>query len=116
MYPLLLSYIEAKHNGRQYIRFIEKQINWILDESGHYHWKTCDDVYQTYLEEWKNKHTLAHRARGLLVIKRFDLESQMPDGRKHYHKPSNYAYLSEEFKLFIDMFRNVVKGKTNKSY
>jgi integrase len=115
-YPLLLSYMEAKHYGRQYIRFIEKEINWILDKSENYGWKTYDDVYQTYAEKWKNKHTLANRTRGLLVIKRFDLESQMPDGRKHYHKPSNYDYLSEEFKLFIDAFRNAIKGKTNKSY
>jgi integrase len=115
-YPVLLSYMEAKSYGKQYIRFIEKEINWILDESESCDWKTYDDIYQAYVDKWKNKHTLANRTRGLLVIKRFDLESQMPDGRKHYRKPSNYDYLSEEFKLFIETFLNAVKPETNKSY
>jgi len=115
-YPLLLSYMQAKNYGMQYIRFIEKEINWILNESQSYNWKTYDDIYQTYVEIWENKHTLANRTRGLLVIKRFDLEAQMPDGKKHYQKPSNYDHLSEEFKLFIRTFRNAVKQKSNKSY
>jgi site-specific recombinase XerD len=108
--------MQAKNYGRQYIRFIEKEINWILDESESCDWKTYDDVYHAYVDKWKNKHTLTSRIRGLLVIKRFDLESQMPDGRKHFHKPSNYDYLSEEFKLFIETFRNAVKLETNTSY
>ena len=115
-YPLLLSYMQTKNYGKQYIKFIEKEINWILDESESRNWKTYDDIHQTYVDKWTNKHTLANRVRGLLVIKRFDLESQMPDGRKHYRKPSNYDYLSEEFKLFIGTFRNAVKQEQNKSY
>lgn len=114
-YPLLISYMEAKCYSKQYIRFIKKEINWILDESGHYHWKTYDDVYQTYVEKWKNKHTLANRLRGLLVIRRFALESKMPDGLKHAHKLSNYDFLHPEYKSFIDAYRNVVRSKTENS-
>lgn len=115
-YPLLLSYMQANNYGRQYIRFIEKEINWILDESKNYRWETYNDVYQVYIDKWRNRYTLANRLRGLLVIKRFDLESQMPDGGKHYHKPSNYHYLAKEFRLFIKTFRNAVKQETNTSY
>ena len=96
-YPLLISYMESKGYTRQYIRFIEKEINWILNESGRYHRKTYDDVYQTYVEKWTNKHTLANRLRGWLVIKRFALESAMPDGSRHAHRPSNYDFLCSEF-------------------
>ncbi len=115
-YPLLLSYMQAKNYGKQYIKFIEKEINWILNESENRNWKTYNDIHQTYVDKWTNKYTLANRIRGLLVIKRFDLEAQMPDGRKHYRKPSNYDNLSEEFKLFIGAFRNTVKQEQNKSY
>jgi hypothetical protein len=108
--------MQARNYSKQYIRFIEKEIKWILDESESYDWKTYDDIYQAYVDKWKNKHTLANRTRGLLVIKRFDLESQMPDGRKHFHKPSNYDHLSGEFKMFIGTFRNAVRLETNKSY
>ena len=115
-YPLLISYMESKGYSRQYIRFIEKEINWILDESGRYHWKTYDDVYQTYVEKWTNKNTLAGRLGGWLVIKRFALESAMPDGSRHAHRPSNYDFLCSEFKGFIDKYRNVVKSMPEKSW
>jgi len=115
-YSLLLSYMETMNYGKQYIRFIEKEINWILKESEHYKWKTYDDIYRTYVGKWKNKHTLANRCRGLLVIKRFDLESKMPDGSKHYRKPSNYDFLCNEFKFFIDAYRSIIELKSFKSY
>lgn len=115
-YSLLLSYMESKNYKRQYIRFIEKEIHWILKESEYYKWKTYDDIYRTYVEKWKNKYTLANRRRGLLVIKRFDLESRMPDGLKHYRKPSNYDFLCSEFQHFIEVYRKAIESVPSKSY
>lgn len=40
-------------------------------------------------------------------MKRFDLESKMPNGLNHAHKSSAYDSLSTEFKDFIDTPRNL---------
>lgn len=109
-YPLLLSYMEAASYSKQYIQYIEKEILWIINESSHYVWRSYDDIYQTYVGKWKNKTTLNHKKRRLLVIERFDLESKMPNGLKHAHKSSAYDSLSGEFKGFIDTYRNIELG------
>lgn len=109
-YPLLLSYMEAASYSKQYIQYIEKEILWIINESSHYVWRSYDDIYQTYVDKWKNKTTLNHKKRRLLVIERFDLESKMPNGLKHAHKSSAYDSLSAEFKGFIDTYRNIGLG------
>ena len=114
-YPLLISYMESKGYSRQYIWYIERDINWILKKSRHYHWKTYDDIYQTYAKKWKNRYTLAGWRRRLLIIKRFAMEASMPDGSKHVHRLSNYDFLCSEFKDFIDTYRNVVKSMHSKS-
>lgn len=106
-YSLLLSYMEAESYSKQYIRYIEKDILWIINESSHYTWQSYDDIYQTYVDKWSNKTTLSHKKRRLLVIERFDLESKMPNGLKHAHKSSAYDSLSAEFKDFIDTYRNL---------
>jgi len=110
-YPLLISYMEAHNYSRQYVKHVRNEIKWILNESGNYHWKTYDDIYQTCLEKWTNKNTLKYKRRMLLVIKRFNLESAMPDGLKHVHRPSYYDELCTDFKCFIDTYRNVIKTK-----
>lgn len=115
-YPLLLSYMEAASYSKQYIKYIEKEILWIINESDHHVWQTYDDIYQTYVEKWENKTTLNHKKRRLLVIKRFDLESKMPDGLKHAHKSSAYDSLSTEFKDFIDTYRNLEGLGYSKTY
>ena len=53
-YSLLISYMESKGYTRKYIGYIEKEINWILNESGRYQWKTYNDIHQTYVENWTN--------------------------------------------------------------
>jgi integrase len=40
----------------------------------------------------------------------------MPDGSKHYHKPSNYDFLCDEFKSFIDTYRRVTESIPFKPY
>lgn len=67
-YPLLISYMEAENYSKPYIRSIEKDIGWILKESGHYKWDTYDNIYRTYMDEWKNKTTLKHKRRRLSLI------------------------------------------------
>lgn len=57
-YLLLISYMEDNNYSRQYIRHIKNESLWILRESENYHWKTYDDIYQTYVEKYTNKHTL----------------------------------------------------------
>lgn len=106
-YPQLLSYMETANYSRQYIQYIEKDILWIINESSHYAWQSYDDIYQTYIDKWRNKTTLNHKKRRLLVIERFDLESKMPNGLKHAHRSSAYDSLSAEFKNFIDTYRNL---------
>jgi hypothetical protein len=96
-YPLLISYMEAHNYSRQYVKHVRNEIKWILNESGNYHWKTYDDIYQTCLEKWTNKNTLKYKRVILQVIKRFNLESAMPDGSRHAHRASfmmNYARIS----------------------
>lgn len=115
-YPLLLSYMETASYSKQYIQYIEKDILWIINESSHYVWRNYDDIYQTYVEEWKNKTTLSHKKRRLLVIERFDLWSKMPNGLKHAHKSSAYDSLSTEFKSFIDTYRNLERLGHSKAY
>jgi integrase len=114
-YPLLISYMKAQNYNRCYVRSVKMEIKWILKESAHYHWKTFDDIYQTYVETWMNKNTLSGRLLRLRVIKRFVLESAMPDGLKHTPRSSNYNSLCDEFKHFIDIYRDAVKMKDEKS-
>lgn len=106
-YPQLLSYMEAASYSRQYIQYIEKDILWIINESNHYAWQSYNDIYQTYVDKWRNQTTLNHKKRRLLVIERFDLGAKKPDGLKHAHKSCAYDSLSTEFKGFIDTFRNL---------
>lgn len=110
-YPLLISYMEANNYSWQYVKHVRNEIKWILRESGNYHWKTFDDIYQTCLEKWSNKNTLRYKRYMLSVIKRFALESGMPDGLIHVHKPSFYDELCTDFKRFIDTYRNAIKMK-----
>lgn len=106
-YPQLLFYMEAASYSKQYIQYIEKDILWIINKSSHYTWQSYDDIYLTYADEWKNKTTLNHKKRRLLVIERFDLEAKMPNGLKHAHKSSAYDSLSTEFRSFIDTYRTL---------
>lgn len=115
-YPLLISYMEAKSYSKQYIRNIEKDILWIINEANHYAWQSYDDIYQTYVGKWSNKTTLNHKKRRLLVVERFDLESKMPNGLKHAHKSSAYDYLAADFKDFIDTYRNLEGLGYSKDY
>lgn len=115
-YPILLSYMEEQHYGKQYIKFIAKEINWIVNEETHQKWKNYDDIHGTYAQIWKNKHTLANRCRGLSVIERFDLAFAMPDGKKHNFKPSNYDFLCKEYRHFIDIYRSIEKPGVTKPY
>jgi len=115
-YPLLISYMEDQNYSRQYIRHIKNESLWILRESGNYDWKTYDDIYQTCVEKYTNKYTLNYKRRMLLVIKRFILESVVPDGSRHTHKPSYYDGLCVDFKHFIDIYRNVIKTKYAKPF
>jgi integrase len=115
-YPLLISYIEDHNYSRQYIRHIKNESLWILRESENYHWKTYDDVYQTYVEKYTNRHTLNYKRNMLLVIKLFVLESVVPDGSIHARKPSYYDGLCAEFKNLIDVYRNVIKSNYTEPY
>lgn len=115
-YPLLLSYMESVSYSKQYIQYIEKDILWIINESSHYAWQSYGDIYQTYVEKWKNRTTLNHKKRRLLVIERFDLGTKMPNGLKHAHKSSAYDSLSTEFKDFIDTYRNLEGLGYSKKY
>lgn len=115
-YPLLISYMKAENYSKQYIRNIEKDILWIIKESDHYVWETYDDIHQTYVDEWEHPTTLTHKKRRLSLIKRFDLESKMPNGSKQSHRSSAYDFLSVEFKHFIDTYRNIVVSESSKLY
>jgi site-specific recombinase XerD len=115
-YPLLISYMEAKNYSQQYIRHVKNEIHWILNESGNCHWKTYDDIYQTYVRKYTNKNTLNYKRKMLLVIKLFALESVMPDGSIHAHRVSYYDGLCVEFRHFIDTYRNVIKAKYIKPF
>ena len=115
-YPLLISYMEAHNYSRQYIKHVRNEIKWILKESGNYHWKSYDDIYQTCVEKWTEKNTLKYKRNMLQVIKRFIIESAYPDGSVHVHKSSYYDGLCADFKNFIDTYRNVIKTKYVKPF
>jgi len=115
-YPLLISYMEDHNYSRQYIRHIKNESLWILRESENYHWKTYDDVYQTCVEKYTNKHTLNYKRNMLLVIKLFVLEFVVPDGSIHAHKSSYYDGLCAEFKNLIDVYRSVIKSNYVEPY
>ena len=110
-YPHLISYMKAQNYSRQYIRHVKNEIEWILNESENYHWKTYDDIHQTYVEKYTNKYTLSYKRKILRVIKLFALESVVPDGSIHAHIPSYYDDLCIDYKRFIDTYRNTVKTK-----
>lgn len=110
-YPLLISYMETNNYSWQFVKHVRDEIKWILRKSGNYHWKTFDDIYQTCLEKWSNKNTLRCKRYRLSIIKRFALESGMPDGLIHARKPSFYDELCTDFKSFIDIYRNAIKMK-----
>jgi integrase len=107
--------MKAQNYNQCYVRNVQMEIKWILKGIAHHHWKTFDDVYRTYVKTWTNKNTLSGRLLRLRVIKRFILESAMPDGLRHAPRPSNYNSLCVEFKHFIDMYRDTVKTRDEKS-
>ena len=80
-YPLLIFYMEAHNYSRQYIRHTKNEIKWILNESGNYHWKSFNDIYQTCVEKWTNKNTLKYKRNMLQVIRRFIIKNPICDGR-----------------------------------
>ncbi|WP_165045907.1 tyrosine-type recombinase/integrase [Dysgonomonas sp. ZJ709] len=115
-HSILLSYMKAQNYSKHYVWAIKREIKWILNESRHYHWKTYDDIYQTYVEKWKNKVVLTDKRIKLSVIKRFDQKSIMPDRLRHYRSPSNYDFLCVEFKSFINTYRKIVELDSSGSY
>lgn len=68
-----------------------------------YEWQNCVDLEYTLAKLCHNKHTFANKGRLLRIIQCYDEEDSLPDGHKHYHKPSSYNQLCEEFMKVVDI-------------
>ena len=113
-YPILVSYMENQHYSWQYIKHVKNEARWILRESENYGWKTYDDVYQTCVKKYSNKYTLLYKRKMIRVIELFVSDNILPDGLLHVHKASYYDNLCNEYKRFINVYRDVIKSKQNK--
>lgn len=84
-----------------YIWCVNRLVKWIVSNSTCYEWQNYADIEHTLAKLWHNKYTFANKSRLLRIIQRYDEENALPDGRKHYHKPSNYNQLCEEFMKIV---------------
>lgn len=94
----------------QYISEISHLGNWILS---HYTGKELNDyseIESALKDMWQNRHTLSNKLRGLRVIRRYDEDGALPDGKKHYGKPSSYDKLCDEFKYVVNTACAVISG------
>lgn len=86
-----------------YIWCVNCLVKWIVSNSTCYEWQNYADIEHTLARLWHNKYTFVNKSRLLRIIQRYDEEDALPDGRKHYHKPSNYNQLCEEFMKVVDI-------------
>lgn len=99
----LATYMEEVGYTSQYIWYISRLTKWIVSNSMCYEWQSYADIEHTLANLWHNKHTFANKSRLLRIIQRYDEEDSLPDGHKHYHKPSHYNQLSGEFMEVVDI-------------
>ena len=99
----LVAYMKEVGYTSQYIWYINHLTKWIVSNSMCYEWQNYADIEHTLAKLWHNKHTFANKSRLLRIIQRYDEEASLPDGHKHYHKPSNYNQLCEEFMKVVDI-------------
>lgn len=99
----LVAYMKEVGYTSQYIWYINHLTKWIVSNSMCYEWQNYADIEHTLAKLWHNKHTFANKSRLLRIIQRYDEEASLPDGHKHYHKPSNYNQLCGEFMKVVDI-------------
>jgi integrase len=106
----LVAYMKDVGYTSQYIWYVNHLTTWIVSNSMCYKWQNYADIEHTLAELWHNKHTFANKSRLLRIIQRYDEEGSLPNGRKHYQKPSRYDQLYGEFKEAVDIaFKSIGK-------
>jgi integrase len=99
----LVAYMEDVGYTSQYIWYVRHMAAWIVNNFMYYRWQTYADIEHALSELWSNRHTFANKSRLLRIIQRYDEENSLPDGRKHYQKPSRYDQLCGEFMEVVDI-------------
>lgn len=109
--PILLRAMEDIGYSGQYIGEIRHLGNWIMCHPTGSKWNDYSEIESTLKDLWQNRHTLANKLRELRVIRRYDEDGALPDGKKHYSKPSSYDMLCDEFKSIVNTACTVISDK-----
>ncbi len=106
---LLQSMKEIGYTGA-YIGETRRLGHWLISQGYATRWNDYSEIEAVMKEMYHNRHTLTNRLRALRVISRYDELGELPDGHKHFHKPSRYDNLSEEFKSVVNTACSVISG------
>ncbi len=113
---VLAAYMQEAGYSPQYIRCVKHLTKWILSNNAHYEWRNYVDIEHTLTQLWQNKYSFANKSRLLRIIQRYDEDELLPDGHKHYLKPSNYNQLCVEFTKVVDIATDLIEKENKKSY
>ena len=104
-YHQLLGFMTDTGYSKNYVRFIERTVEFIVDSSTK--WESYDELLTFYSEEAISKKDYTKRKAVLNVIASFDYFGVLPGTRadaKYLHKISSYDYLNPVFKSLVDEY------------
>ena len=116
-YPLLLSFLEEKGYGENYISGFKEEIKTILEAESNEEIQSYDDYYRRYVNAGLSRAALNHRRRTIGLIKQFDCEGKYPS-KAHPCKliqADRYGELPSGFKEVIDRWELSVMGDGRKA-
>lgn len=102
-YPRLLEFMTAAGYSRNYVRYIERAIELVLDSSAN--WESYDEILSLYTKEAISKKDYSKRKAVLNAIASYDNYGVLPGAQadaKYFNKISSYDYLNSAFKSLVD--------------
>jgi hypothetical protein len=113
--PKLLSYMTSAGYSRNYIRFIERAIEIVLDKDAR--WQSYDDILSVFTKD-VSKSEFSKRKAVINIVASFDYYDVLPCGRlnpSYFPHLHSYDYLNAEFKALVDEYFAIVDWSHKKS-
>ncbi len=114
-YPKLISYMKTAGYSDDYTNRVQREIQWILAETGNNDWNCYSDVYQYHKTRPLSTGYLGKKRSIISIIHEFDLHGRYPDGkRSELVVEGSYQKLVPEFRSLIDYYSAEVRENGKK--
>jgi len=114
-YPKLLNYMTSAGYSRNYIRFIERAIEMVLDKNAQ--WQSYDEILSVFTKD-VSKSEFSKRKAVINTVASFDYYDVLPCGRanpSYFPHLYSYDHLNAEFKALVDEYSAIADWSHKKS-